>query len=509
MWRQKRRLFLALGVFLIGWLTFCLVRGPMKLSAFKADLAARGESTDIKQIIPKHPLETENAAPQLDSLISSLGWPTNFPGSFSPMKITSPGRARLSWKLSDHYSEDNVAHAWSVIEKQWDARREQMDQLDKILNRPHLDRYLDFQKGFAVQLPHLGKNKAAVYWFQIAILAEIRRGNLDNVLKTTLNLLRFIRLQFEEPLPISQVVNCAYFQLAVPSLWEVMQVDGWRNDQLESIQKELEQFNFLIPMKQALAVQRAFGAMAYAHLRKSKAYADDMMSLFGSGQRPIAANVGIPLGDVSLWSDLAIFFNGAMGWLQTIAVRTVGTMHYQYWKCFRSYNDEISFLTRHNDAIKQIDSIIKGKVMGDGCQDFKHSNNLQNSNQKYRVAPLIAGNLTMVFDKIITAETLRQMTITALAIKRYQMAYGRLPDSLSLLVPGFISSLPLDPADGNALRYKLTAPGQMLLYSVGTDKIDNGGDPTPEDADADMMQIHLGKDYVWPMPEAQSQETPQ
>jgi len=61
-----------------------------------------------------------------------------------------------------------------------------------------------------------------------------------------------------------------------------------------------------------------------------------------------------------------------------------------------------------------------------------------------------------------------------LAIERYRLAVGRLPGNLSELVPVYLESVPIDPFDGNELRYKRLDTG-FVVYSIGEDLIDDGG----------------------------------
>lgn len=58
----------------------------------------------------------------------------------------------------------------------------------------------------------------------------------------------------------------------------------------------------------------------------------------------------------------------------------------------------------------------------------------------------------------------------ALAIRRFEIASGRLPAAASELP----ESLPTDPFDGRSLRYRRTEGG-FLLWSVGPDGLDNDG----------------------------------
>jgi hypothetical protein len=64
-----------------------------------------------------------------------------------------------------------------------------------------------------------------------------------------------------------------------------------------------------------------------------------------------------------------------------------------------------------------------------------------------------------------------------MAVERYRLARGHWPESLSELVPEHLKSIPRDPFDGAELRYLDFAEG-VIIYSVGPDGVDNGGNIT-------------------------------
>ena len=65
-------------------------------------------------------------------------------------------------------------------------------------------------------------------------------------------------------------------------------------------------------------------------------------------------------------------------------------------------------------------------------------------------------------------------TQTALAIERYRLTEGRLPQSLDNLVPAYMEVVPTDPFDGQDLKYRTLETG-FVVYSVGEDLTDEGG----------------------------------
>lgn len=110
--------------------------------------------------------------------------------------------------------------------------------------------------------------------------------------------------------------------------------------------------------------------------------------------------------------------------------------------------------------------------------------------------------LSLVFNKAMKAEVTGRTTVTAIALKRYQIKHGSYPSDLNTLVPEFISAVLLDPVDGQPLRYRLNADGTYLLYSVAENGVDDGGNPAFEkDAVGSYYwQSPHALDWVWPQP---------
>lgn len=75
----------------------------------------------------------------------------------------------------------------------------------------------------------------------------------------------------------------------------------------------------------------------------------------------------------------------------------------------------------------------------------------------------------------------RHLAATALALRLYRADHaGRPPATLTALVPDYLPAVPIDPIDGQPLRYDAT---RAILWSVGDDGTDDGGDATPIDSE--------------------------
>ena len=113
-----------------------------------------------------------------------------------------------------------------------------------------------------------------------------------------------------------------------------------------------------------------------------------------------------------------------------------------------------------------------------------------------------------VVRKIMRVEVAKQMTITAIALKRYQLKHGNYPADLNSLAPDFLPAVPIDPVDGQPLRYRPNANGTFLLYSVGENGVDDGGDASLEKGITSLyyswQNIHA-LDWVWPQPATEAE----
>jgi hypothetical protein len=98
-------------------------------------------------------------------------------------------------------------------------------------------------------------------------------------------------------------------------------------------------------------------------------------------------------------------------------------------------------------------------------------------------------SLTRVPIQDLRVRTHLDLARTALAIERYRLATGRLPDRLESLVPQYLDRVPTDPFDGQSIRYERLERG-YVVYGVDEDGRDDGGrerEPKNRNAPYDMV----------------------
>ena len=86
---------------------------------------------------------------------------------------------------------------------------------------------------------------------------------------------------------------------------------------------------------------------------------------------------------------------------------------------------------------------------------------------------ITTASYSTVINKVCEEDTLIASTQLIIALKAYSIDNNKLPQTLNQLVPEYVSEVPIDPYGGKYLKY---SPSKKIIYSVGTDKEDNGGD---------------------------------
>jgi hypothetical protein len=104
-------------------------------------------------------------------------------------------------------------------------------------------------------------------------------------------------------------------------------------------------------------------------------------------------------------------------------------------------------------------------------------------------------NATKAIQNTAYSQTLANEAQIACALERYRLIDGDYPASLDVLVPQFIEQPPHDLIGGHPLHYRRTDNGKFVLYSVGWNERDDGGQPG---LDRQGHEDHQFGDWVWP-----------
>jgi hypothetical protein len=110
-----------------------------------------------------------------------------------------------------------------------------------------------------------------------------------------------------------------------------------------------------------------------------------------------------------------------------------------------------------------------------------------------------APTLNRMVSLVWRAQTGRRALLTMLAVMRYAEEKGVHPPTLDALVAeGYANELPIDPYSGRAFGYRRTGDG-FLLYSVGQNLKDDGGQQGVNQAGRPRMWADNGDWVFWPV----------
>ena len=268
----------------------------------------------------------------------------------------------------------------------------------------------------------------------------------------------------------------AIAQIAVGPSWELLQSPNLADAQLAQLQRDWTALDFVQSYENALEMERVAGIMTLAGERSSIPRMERLKNFY--------------------------HLNDEKGFM---------------WRYWWSYPDELR-------ALKGKQVLINAMRMAETNGSFQDAVQYQNENlDKLGITRLLnmskdfmSGKTDLhtmqsqsvealggVIRRVMRVEAAREMVITAIALRRYQLKSGNYPPDLNTLVPEFLPAVPLDPMDGQPLRYRPKANGTFLLYSVGENGKDDGGDPSLEPGIEGTSLYWLNPhalDWVWPQP---------
>ena len=317
----------------------------------------------------------------------------------------------------------------------------------------------------AMLLPHLAPLKNCAQVLQLRALAELQNGQSDRALADVKLILRLADSLRSEPILISQLVRAALVNLALQPIWEGLRQRQWSDAQLIELGNDLAKTDFLAASELALRGERIWGVEIIEYLRHLT-YRERLrtLSAFGSNLK---------------LEDEIFLCLGPAGWFDQSELRIS------------------RFLLRHYSPVVNLDRQIVSPVAVRNADEafgaeVGHSGN---GNFFERLLLSAAGN---VVEKLACGQNAVNLARTACALERYRLAHGQYPESLDALVPQFIAELPHDVINGQPLHYRRTDDGSFVLYSVGWNETDDGGEVgfTKQGG----LDISTG-DWVWQYPQ--------
>lgn len=472
---------------LIAWPFVAHYRLKNAVARYARELEAQGEQLTVPELAPPLPPWEQNGAPELLTALARLPSP-NFTCQPPMMQRVVPGRALVAWR-QDPLPNDETTNVWPGLRTEFERHRATLEQIRAALSRPVLVADLDYSQGYHLLQPHLPRLKYASLWLAWGAMLNLHEGRPEDAVANLLAAVRLAGRFKDEPLLISVLVRFAMTPIALAATWEALQSPEVSETALAALQKEWEAVDFSAQIEAALRMERAMFRDALAEMRSSRPSAVAVATQL----RPTAA----ALEELKELAKTALHDPGQG--LREIAIRYPA---YWAWRWWWSYEDELVAMKSAQAAIGALRALRRDKNLQQALARLD-AETARIRREHPRAGRWFSSNPFDLNRSVLlrqgTVEIQRNLVVAAIALRRYQFRHGALPDALEALAPEFCAGMPLDPVNGQPLRYRRLPAGGFLLYSVGENGADDGGDPSPPE-NVRTRVWWQGRDVVWPQP---------
>lgn len=475
--------------FVVALLAIPHYRAKAAVRNYREQLKRQGEKMSIAELTPS--LTAEEASNGRE-LTAAAGLVSYFPDSPPTMRWLAPGQVLLDWRETNSATEITT-NCWPVFAEVIKEHQEFMGRMAAALRGPGLGFSVDYQQGFNAPLLYLMPLKKGSVWFWGATILALHEGDTTNAWNHLKLLTDLVRMNHGEPLMISQLVRVAIMHIALAATWETLQYPGWSDTQLAQLQTNWDSFNLLDELEPGLSMERPMQRMAFAEMRNSfnefTAMADGAI-LNGGANNGGYENIG------------EVLVNPREG----IPVYLSRHPRFWMWKWRSSYDEEIYAMQLVQAALETVRAARTNDAFFPALDAFHRTvTNLQTKHPGWERRFVFANGLDKMTSnfllKMANAETARRMVVTAIALERYRLRHGEYPAGLQELTPDYLKKTPVDFMDGKPLRYRRKDDGAFLLYSVGEDGKDDGGDGSPPPSYTALNKAwYRMRDVVWPAP---------
>ena len=318
-----------------------------------------------------------------------------------------------------------------------------------------------WENSFAVQLPHLDLIHRAGRVHGLRLAAHLAQRNPAAAYAEFRGMLRLCRALEKEPTLIDGLVRVSILQFAAGLVAEGVLTSAWDSVHLQKIEADLSEIDMLADALFAFACERAAMNDALESERSGKSPFTGAQ--YGLGSDPTREMLLRAVPKIPGWisvnqTAMNRFYDQFPARIDSAAAR------------FRDTGSTTAELEMMDRSILQQHIYVLYRTM----------------------APSIAPLET----KFLYTHTVLQITALAGALERHRLAEGAYPETLEALTPKYVAGLPHDVISGASFLYRRTGDGRFLLYGVGMNGTDDGGESGTKKRGSD----HLDWAWRWPAP---------
>ena len=480
---RRRKISIVAGIVFVVAILIPVIRHyqlRFAVANYIAELKAKGEPMDLAQVIPPPVLPEQNGAPLITNAIYHLK-ENSIPATnyLFAMRIITPGRAMIGWQQPD--IRGDATNTWQELGDELAEANNNLIQLRNLNDHPFLDFNLNYSQGWSMPIPHLSKLKRTAQWLDASALYNLHQRKPTAACADVHAMLAIVKGETEERTTISQLVRIAIASIGANATWEILQATNVSEEDLAQLQQDWQSPEFIRAYEHILLWERVAAMLTFDQTRR------------------------IPYFKI-------MFAHPPSRWNET------------QWRWFWSYKDEVLGLQAFQvviDAARMAETNNSFQPV----QSFVHKNFVRLNLEKENGETQMTNDLNLndeahvmfissayasfsAIRKTIKIETTRNVVVAAIALKRYALRHHQLPEKLDELTPDLLQTVPIDCMDGEPLRYQPNADGTFLLYSVGANGVDDGGNPSLEKGVTSSnfyWQNDHALDWVWPQPATEAE----
>ncbi len=293
---------------------------------------------------------------------------------------------------------------------------------------------VDLSKGCVALMPHLSDLRTGIMLLNLEAVVHAENDKTQSAARSIKSIFGLARSLSKEPIFISQLVRIACQAFAISALEYAVNRTEFSDEQLVNLSQTL------VNAEDPNAMSRTFVGERCAGLSIFKMPAAQIPRVADGGSSSPLVVVAITLYKFAGLADM----------------------------------DAAIYLDTMNDYIEALKLPPQKRR---GAADAVEAGFVKISRIHillYIIMPALSRATTLDVRNVAQLHTAR----AGLAIERYRLAAGKLPDTLAELMPTYLDAVPKDPFDGKDLRYKKLETG-FVVYSIGEDGNDDGGKEKP------------------------------
>jgi hypothetical protein len=396
----------------------------------------RGERTDLIALLGTNKAASKKASSKMSDPVTFVAAADMRPRTVAPSSTV------------DEYPTNQEAAAriiLDIIEKSSGSMLTEVAQAREQRPVSRFNILYDYIPVCNIVLPHLSSVKSITTRLSYRSCARLTLGQTNEAFSDLMLAESIADSVTNEPFHVSQMVRMASRALCQPLLWEGLAYHQWTEAQLQQVQALHEKDDFISQAIWVCKSERAFSTRLIDQIRTR------------------AGNIRVhelyELDDTTWMARLIPNCWYAFEQLEYSRVTDAFLQSVDQWR--RGQTDM---------------KTLQASLIADG-QPAASKPKWPEFFQHRLFVSMSKSSTSKIFQKALYAQVRSDQFRLACALERYYLSEGQYPEKLADVQPRFIGKIPHDLMSGKDFIYHRESPKNYVLYSVGADLKNDGGNP--------------------------------